>query len=280
MSRVEFPPHNIETLNRFTKTDPFAEIYAQAAGYALQPLTAASVADMRRDMAGALFEEYAYDTLARQGGLAQLASPRDSFLFCLQEVVRRRMPNEGASTHPFGRQNLRNIFTPDGILVENGRATAVEYTTSAKPEYFRYKTREFDGFRRYAGDNALLTFVVLDGVKVPADVLAHDFVTKPLALPVDGTQFHDFTNWVWNKYRTTSALGEEDEEVEESATLAEMQEEAHRQMNRAQRLAASAQAKMLTYSSEGTVLDVEDFLSNIGFTPEMHAYHARFSPQN
>lgn len=193
-------------LSHFLGTRSFQGIYAEALADSMDPRTVGGISLGDRyytELAGTVFEAVAYEYLRSLPEHAGILSPDETF-----EYIRDTyFPNSPVSQHRFGRKNVFNKFTPDGLYERDGEPLRTfEYTTLRRGlgKYCGEKIGSCSRFIRDTGVNTQLTFVVLEGTEIPDKILVHPIVTEPIAVPVNGTQFGSMVRWLNTTYRPST----------------------------------------------------------------------------
>lgn len=206
----------------FRGSAAFGEDYSTLINIMSLPRSEDQLTEIRRGFSGLFFEDMGYrywsGVMARSGGALTLLSPQNTF-----QVYRRFFPYVSESEHPVtGRNSLYGIIVPDGILADSdGHVHAVlEYSVYGGWQYFGDKLRGFTAIKDtprlndvFGGSQLIFVTPTFSENKPDADIRE---------MPMRHKQFGDFVDYVFRGYRLDS----------DSATVAEVQQEAHRQFGK------------------------------------------------
>lgn len=206
-------------LNDFKNSRGFKRLYGELVNFVSMPVSEEKFNEIRKDFIGAVFANMAYTHLVwERTDSSTLISPKRTLDF-----YKRLYPGAQRTNNPFGGDSLEGISVPDGIKVNSeGEVVAVcEYTTHGGNGYFvnkldavEYEKASFPEI--FAEARLVVVTPRFRGGPLYSNVIH-------VELPLHHGQFRDFINGVFSHYRVD----------EDSATIAEVRQEARRQFERA-----------------------------------------------
>lgn len=239
LGRYPFAPESFDrrkpVLSEFNSSSRFRKIYDQSMRFHLMPHSDEELKKYRDYFAGKLFEEIAYSLLSGMEFPGRIVLSPDRTV----HVYRAFYPGMPITSHFFG-VSIGGISVPDGMMFEvrEGieRIVAVcEYTLFGHPSYFDNKYQSFNKTQRkfeqrFADTN--LMFVVPKEAHVPSSI-RYNKAVKVQELPFVHSQFRDFVDNVYNRYRIENNHYRREQGIEhEHPTLAEAQAMARREYER------------------------------------------------
>lgn len=218
-------------LAAITKNPVFNDIYGKACQYWREPMDEKLYQLLERNLVGTLYELFAYTHLKGLPEHQGILSPPDTVRY----MSRLFFGDEDASRfvhNPFGQLALDQEkdlkYSPDGIRIDGDETIIYEYTLQNNRAYFEDKVKQALWFQRSSESknrsNVSLRFVIPEGTSFNNDdyyaIFAEDFVMDPICAPANTKGYYAFINWILTTYRLNL----------DSATLSELQAEAHRML--------------------------------------------------